>query len=54
LFIERQNGTIVLEQDYAFARALESDAVIFLVIFREREIGLVAVEPAEAAAVVRM
>ena len=48
LLVERQERTFILEQDSAFARAIESDEVIFFVVFREREVGLLAVEPAEA------
>jgi hypothetical protein len=48
LLVQRKKRAFVLEQHDAFPRPVQGDAVVLFVVLREREIGLVAIEPAEA------
>src|SRR5580704_14099090 len=45
LFAEWQQFALVLEQHHTLARGLQGLPATFLVVARDREIGLVAIEP---------
>ena len=48
VFLQRQQAAFIFEQNCAFARRVKGNLIAFAVVTRNYEVGLFAIEPAEA------